>query len=38
LQSDDVEIQYVKNGDHRLSTDADLARLQRTVRALLEDV
>jgi len=38
LQSDDVAIQYVKNGDHRLSTDADLARLQRTVRALLEDV
>lgn len=37
LKSDDVEIQYVKNGDHRLSTDADLARLRRTVGALLED-
>lgn len=35
LASDDVEIQYVKSGDHRLSTPADIARLTRTVGALL---
>lgn len=37
IAGDDVEIQFVKNGDHRLSTPADLARLTRTVGALLED-
>ncbi|TCS60659.1 alpha/beta hydrolase [Varunaivibrio sulfuroxidans] len=35
LTSKDVEITFVKNGDHRLSTAADLARLERTVEALL---
>jgi len=38
LQSDDVEIQFVKTGDHRLSEAADLCRLERTVAALLTDV
>ncbi len=38
LQSDDVEIQYVKTGDHRLSSDADLNRLRRTVDTLLEEI
>ena len=38
LVSDDVEIQFVKTGDHRLSTDADLKRLTRTVGALLNDL
>ena len=38
LVTDDVEIQFVKNGDHRLSTDVDLTRLTRTVGALLNDV
>ena len=36
LQSRDVEIQLVKGGDHRLSTPPDLARLTRTVGALLD--
>ena len=38
LRSDDVEIQFVKNGDHRLSEPHDIARLTRTVGALLEMV
>lgn len=38
LKSADVEIQFVKSGDHRLSSDADIARLTRTVGALLEGV
>ncbi|MBF0248305.1 MAG: alpha/beta hydrolase [Alphaproteobacteria bacterium] len=38
LVSDDVEIQFVKTGDHRLSTDPDLKRLTRTVDALLNDL
>jgi len=38
LQSDDVEIQFVKTGDHRLSEAADISRLERTVAALLTDV
>lgn len=37
-ESADVEVILVKAGDHRLSTDADLARLTRTVDALLEAV
>jgi len=32
LNSDDVVITYVKNGDHRLSTDADLKRLCQIVK------
>ena len=36
LKSTDVEVQFVKTGDHRLSSDADIARLTRTVGVLLE--
>ncbi len=36
LRSDDVEIQFIKDGDHRLSRPEDLVRLQRTIAALLE--
>jgi pimeloyl-ACP methyl ester carboxylesterase len=36
LESDDVEIQFVKAGDHRLSEPHDLARLGRTLGALLD--
>jgi pimeloyl-ACP methyl ester carboxylesterase len=38
LVSDDVEITFVKNGDHRLSTDEDLDRLGRTLEELLQKV
>lgn len=38
LVGDDVEIQFVKTGDHRLSNDADLTRLERAVGALLDDL
>lgn len=38
LKSDDVEVQFVKAGDHRLSEPNDIARLTRTVGALLETV
>ncbi len=38
LKSDAVEVQIVKAGDHRLSSDADIARLTRTVGAMLEAV
>ncbi len=34
LKSDDVVITYVKNGDHRLSTDSDLKRLCQVVKEL----
>jgi pimeloyl-ACP methyl ester carboxylesterase len=34
LESDDVEVILVKNGDHRLSSERDLDRLQRVVAAL----
>ena len=37
LQSDDVDVTLIKNGDHRLSEEADLARLLRTVESLLGD-
>lgn len=37
-ESDDVEVVLVKAGDHRLSTDADLARLTMVLDALLETV
>lgn len=36
LVSEDVEIQFVKSGGHRLSEPEDLARLTRTVGALLD--
>ncbi|PHS79386.1 MAG: alpha/beta hydrolase [Rhodospirillaceae bacterium] len=38
LTSGDVEIQFVKNGDHRLSEAKDLLRLTRTLDHLLKDV
>jgi pimeloyl-ACP methyl ester carboxylesterase len=38
LQGDDVEIQLVKDGDHRLSRPRDLARLTRTLDALLAEL
>jgi len=38
LVTDDVEIQFVKNGDHRLSEGPDLMRLTRTLGNLLEDL
>ncbi|TDG12082.1 alpha/beta hydrolase [Seongchinamella unica] len=38
LASEDVEIQLVKDGDHRLSRPRDLQRLQRTIAALLESI
>lgn len=38
LASDDVEITLVKDGDHRLSRDQDLARLVRVVEALAAQV
>jgi pimeloyl-ACP methyl ester carboxylesterase len=37
LRSDDVEVQLVKNGDHRLSEPVDLQRLVRTLQQLLPD-
>jgi pimeloyl-ACP methyl ester carboxylesterase len=36
VRSQDVEVQFVKSGDHRLSEPHDIARLLRTVGALLE--
>lgn len=38
LAADDVEITLVKDGDHRLSRDQDLARLVRVVATLVERV
>ncbi|SCA58234.1 2-hydroxymuconic semialdehyde hydrolase [Candidatus Terasakiella magnetica] len=38
ITSNDVEIQFVKKGDHRLSEDHDLDRLTRTLEALLQQV
>jgi pimeloyl-ACP methyl ester carboxylesterase len=38
LRSDDVEVQLLKCGDHRLSAPADLARLVATVDALLSSL
>jgi YD repeat-containing protein len=34
LAGDDVMLTLVKDGDHRLSSEADLARLERTLAAL----
>lgn len=36
VSSDDVEVTYVKSGDHRLSEPGDLARLERTLSGLLD--
>jgi len=38
LVTDDVEIQFVKNGDHRLSEATDLKRLTRTLGNFLHDL
>ncbi len=38
LVSENVEITYVKAGDHRLSEEHDLKRLERTLTNLLEDL
>ncbi len=38
IDSKDVEIQFVKNGDHRLSEDHDLDRLCRTLEELLQKI
>mgnify|MGYP000964323693 CR=1 FL=1 len=38
LMSSDVEITYVKAGDHRLSEQNDLKRLERAIMALLQDL
>lgn len=38
LKGDDVEIQFVKTGDHRLSQPQDLDRLGRTLDALLDSL
>jgi pimeloyl-ACP methyl ester carboxylesterase len=36
LRSDDVQVVLIKDGDHRLSRDSDIALLLRTVEAMLE--
>jgi dipeptidyl aminopeptidase/acylaminoacyl peptidase len=36
LQSPDVEVTLLKDGDHRLSTESDLALLTRTLATLLD--
>ena len=36
IESDDLEFTLIKAGDHRLSEPADLARLTRTIEALIE--
>ena len=38
VTSDDVEVTYVKSGDHRLSEPHDLARLMRTLDGLLDQL
>ena len=38
LHSADVQVTLIKDGDHRLSRDADIALLLRTVAALAEQV
>lgn len=38
VESDDVEITLVKDGDHRLSEADDIARLERCITALLERI
>jgi pimeloyl-ACP methyl ester carboxylesterase len=37
LRTHDVDVTFVKNGGHRLSEDADLDRLTRTLETLLQD-
>ncbi len=38
VRADDVEVQLVKSGEHRLSEDHDLERLRRTLAALLDQL
>lgn len=38
LQSADVQLSFVKGGDHRLSTPSDLALLERTLEGLLTQI
>lgn len=38
LTSADVTIQLSKEGDHRLSAPADIARLRQTIETLLADL
>jgi len=38
LRSADVQVTLIKDGDHRLSRDADIALLLGTVEALLDDI
>lgn len=38
MDSDDVEVTLIKNGDHRLSEDGDMERLRNTLRGLLHRV
>lgn len=38
LRSDDVQVTLIKDGDHRLSRESDIALLLRTVDALLEGI
>jgi len=36
LRSEDVQVTLIKDGDHRLSRDADIALLLRTVETLAD--
>jgi hypothetical protein len=38
VESENVEVTLVKDGDHRLSRDADIARLLATVETLCREV
>ena len=38
LRSDDVQVTYIKDGDHRLSRPQDIALLLRTVGGLIDDL
>ena len=38
LRSDDVQVTYIKDGDHRLSRPQDIALLLRTIGGLLDDL
>lgn len=38
LRSDDVQVSYIKDGDHRLSRPQDIALLLRTIGGLLDDL
>ena len=38
LETPDVRLIFVKDGDHRLSREEDLRLLERSVEALLEEI